>query len=252
MHHSALENIGLTEKESEVYEALLRIGPSTIPLILDAVPYKRGDIYNILTGLEDWELIDIKETDKKRLYIAKHPSKLEEIVKEQEKEVQKQKNTLTEVLGDLKSMYNLSYNKPGIRYYEGEAGVKEVWWDTLNSKTEVYTYGDLETLITKFRKWNDKYVRERKKRDIVKKAITNDSAFNRQFLTKYDKKHTTCRIIKNFPIDFSSTIMQIYDGKISFTSINDKTMIGIILEDPFIYRMKKNLFEYLWETSTRS
>ena len=41
--------------------------------------------------------------------------------------------------------------------------------------------------------------------------------------------------------------MQIYDNKISYLTLSDKEMIGVIIEDKYIYKMHKDLFEYMWK-----
>ena len=41
--------------------------------------------------------------------------------------------------------------------------------------------------------------------------------------------------------------MQIYDNKVSYITLSDKEMIGVIIEDKHIYTMNRDLFDFNWE-----
>jgi hypothetical protein len=43
-----------------------------------------------------------------------------------------------------------------------------------------------------------------------------------------------------------NSVMQIYDGKISYITLSKTSKIGVIIEDKNIYQMHKSLFEYIW------
>ncbi len=246
MHHQALENIGLSEKEAEVYETLLRIGPSAIPAILDAVPYKRGDLYNILTSLEEWDLLDIKEETGKKLYIAKHPNKLEDLVNEQAKEIQRQKNTLGEVLGDLKSMYNLSYNKPGVRFFEGKKGMEEAYNKILDIRETIYSIEDKGDMVEFFGKYVSTYVSTRIKRKIWNKSICPDTnTINDPDPTRYiDSRQLP---VKDFP--FSMDI-KIAGNTVQFATLKEDQAVAFHVTHPIIAENFKVMFNYMWEQAS--
>ena len=73
-----------------------------------------------------------------------------------------------------------------------------------------------------------------------------DTPFARDFLKDYHKQTTDIRLIKQDSSPFHS-VMQIYDNKISYITLSDKEMIGVIIEDPHIFEMHKYLFEYSWD-----
>jgi hypothetical protein len=43
-----------------------------------------------------------------------------------------------------------------------------------------------------------------------------------------------------------NSVMQIYEGKVSYITLSDKGMIGVIIQDSNIYQMHKSIFEYVW------
>lgn len=228
---NTLVELGLGQNEAIMYEILLKNPNASIPVLSKASQFSRTMLYYVLNNLIAMELANSSKTGKKTVYNSAPPEKLEEFVADQQKELDRQKNALKGIIPDLGSIYRLSHKKPGLRFFEGISGVREVWWDSLSSKTEIYTYGDLELLATKFSDLNSKFVKERVKRNIVKKAITNDSPFNRDFLNKYDRTFTFTRLISGYSVDFSSTIMNIYDGKVSYTTLVGDSTIGVIISD---------------------
>jgi len=249
MYEQSLTQAGLYWEQAQIYEVLIKNGPLEAGKIAKKTGITRSLVYKILEELTEKGLVIKDETSQKvTIFKPEHPLKLQEL---QEKMAQKAKNSqiaLDTALPYLSSEFALLTDKPDIRFYEGKEGIKKVWWNSLTSTTEILTYGDLEILATKFTDLNSAYIKERKKLQIKKRAITNDSKFNREFLEKYDKDFTETKLIKNMPVNFSATIMQIYDNKISYTTLIQDKYIGIIVDNPFIYQMHRQLFEYNWQS----
>jgi len=242
-----LNQVGLSDKESEIYQILLKLGKVPANKILPETDLKRTTVYSILDDLLAKDIITKDDTHKITEFRAKHPYALKEFLEAKVSQIKTAESKLDAVLPDFISLYNTAQNRPGVKFYEGIEGIKKVWWDSLKSKTEIYTLGDLEVLAKKFGNLNKKYFQQRKKINIFKKAITVDSEFNRKFLKTYDTKYTYTKLIKNFPIDFSSTIMEIYDNKISYTTLVGDLYIGVVINDKSIYNMHKTLFEFIWQ-----
>jgi sugar-specific transcriptional regulator TrmB len=248
MNLNILRNIGLSDGEVKIYNTLLEQGELSAGAIIKASGLKRGDCYNKIYALKKKGLIEEFANKNKKYFRVGDPNKIDELINSQFNEIADTRKMVSTIMPEISSLYKLTYHKPNIMLFEGIDGIKKVWWDTLNSKTEIYTYGDLEFLAKRFTKLNAIYLRERIKKNVRKKAITNDSNFNREFLKKYEQKLTVTKLIDKLPVDFSSVIMQIYDNKISYTTLKGTSLIGVIVEDEYIYKMHKSLFEYNWKT----
>lgn len=249
MYQDLLSQTGLTPNQATIYELLLQEGPSKASKISQKSPLKRGLVYKILDELVELKLAKIEEkSGSVALFTAEHPNALRELVKQKEAEVERAKAGIDQLLPQLTSEFNLAIGKPGVKFYEGEDGIKKVWWDSLEQTEEIYTYLDLEAVGKNFTDLNNAYFKEREHRKIPKKAITNASEYNQKFLANYDRVLTKVKLIKNFPADFSAVTMHIYKNKISYTTLSGKAMIGIIIEDELIYKMHKMLFEFNWQT----
>ncbi|MCR4280048.1 MAG: hypothetical protein NUV82_01325 [Candidatus Komeilibacteria bacterium] len=248
MYEDSLSQTGLTEDQAIIYEILLKNGPLRASRVAQKSPLKRALVYKLLNELVEMGLADKEdEPGQVAIFGPLHPTNIEERVEKWENRARNARTDINQVKPLLVSDFNLQSGKPNIRFYEGEEGIKKVWWDTLRAEGEILTYGDLEVLATKFESLNKQYYRERAKRELKKRAITNDSEFNRAFLARYDQSLTETRLIKNFPANFSATIMQIYDNKVSYTTLTEKGMIGLIIDDHHIAAMQKTLFEFNWE-----
>jgi hypothetical protein len=76
--------------------------------------------------------------------------------------------------------------------------------------------------------------------------ITIDSDYIRGRKDEFDKKTTDIHLIdgKQYPF---ATVMQIYDNKVSYITVNPQKMVSIIIEDKHITQMHRTIFEYMWQ-----
>lgn len=247
MYNQILTNFGLSEKEAHIYEILLKTGPITILALTKKAPYKRSDLYNILASLIAWGLLEIVEQNKKKMYLAVHPSKLEDMSLDQEREVQRNKKMLGDILPELTSLYHIGHNKPGIRYFEGKDGFKEALYDTLTAVESIYTFSNTEAVEQYMNDINKMYKKERERRGLHKKILMLDTPGNRERVNhSTPSKYTEIRFMpkKVFPFQ---TAMQIYNNKISYFTLRNDNLISVIIEDPDIYTMHRAFFEYFWD-----
>lgn len=244
-HKELFERVGLDQKESETYEALLSLGKAGVLKLLPKVSLKRGSLYNALDGLKEKGLVVELLENKKKVWQVESPDKLQTVIKTSEQRLKEAEQSLLATLPTLKSSYNLTFNRPNVRFFEGEEGVRQVLADSLTSKTEIVTYADLESIEKYMSKQNEQYVKERTRRGIKKRGIVADTDFNRKFLQKYSNNVTDSRLVKFAPTNFQ-TVMQIYDNTVSYLTLSDESIIGVIIEDKNIYQMHAMLFEQHW------
>ncbi|MBD3360629.1 hypothetical protein GF366_02380 [Candidatus Peregrinibacteria bacterium] len=77
-----LTEIGLSEKETQVYLALLQLEHTTVQWIAKKTNLNRTTIYDILESLQKKGLVRFYVKDKTRYYIAAEPERLTEILEE--------------------------------------------------------------------------------------------------------------------------------------------------------------------------
>ena len=246
MSHDILIQAGLSSEQALVYGVLLKHGTQPARRIAQHANLGRPLVYKLLEQLEDEGLVTKTDPDGGvAVFTPAHPGVLREKVDVQLREAQALQERVASSLGDLVSDYNLMVGKPNVQFYEGEEGMQEVLDDSLYAKEMIYTYVDIESIEKYIPKINERYAKKREKLGIKKQGIVYDTPFNRKFLAEYHTEVTESKFL-TWEKEPTHTVMQIYDGKISYLTLVDQNMIGLIIEDQHIYHMHKSLFEYQW------
>ncbi len=246
MENSILKQLGLDANQILIYEYLLEASASKASIIAKNTPLKRGLVYKTLDELVELQIIEKDDPEGAvSIFTPLHPSALKSLAESKVRQAQNTQNHLDSDIGNLVSMYNLANNKPGIEFYEGLSGIQKVINDTLKSKTTIQTYADMEQIEKYIKKINDEYAARRDRLDLRKKVLLVDSDYTHKLLAGYKKTNLDIRFVKDVP--HFATVMQIYDNKISYVTLSEKKMTGIIIQDKNIYQMHKALFENMWK-----
>ncbi len=246
MNNDILINLGLTQDEATIYTLLLEGGFMPARTVALRASLGRPLTYKILDDLIVKGVVEKKETGGKvALFAPVHPKELEILFEKKKTEVENMKKALDESLGPMISKYNLFIGKPNVQFFEGIEGIKKVAQDSLNSETNICSFIDTEAVFEIYPELNKEYVSRRLKNNVKKKIISMDSPFVREVAKQDDKNITEQRVVKQ-KIHFSTVVM-IYDNKVSFITLDPKRNIGIIIEDPDIYKTNKAIFDYIWD-----
>lgn len=240
-----LTKIGLDEKEAEVYETLLTLGKAGMGKLLNKVSLKRGSAYNAVYGLKARGLVTELEEQGRKVFQVESPDRLAEVLKTNEQSLKEAEQTLVGSLPSLKSAYNMVMHRPNVRFFEGEEGVNAVLEDSLTSQEIIYSYIDNTLANEYFPKINEEYVARRKRLGIKKRMISFDEAYVRAHVDRYRSALTEVRVVPA-PSEHIRAVMQIYDKKVSYLTLQPETLIGVIIEDERIYWMHRVLFELAW------
>ncbi|MDD5396997.1 MAG: helix-turn-helix domain-containing protein [Candidatus Moranbacteria bacterium] len=251
MYTQLLINAGLTQIQAEALDWLIKNGESKAIDIAKNTTLARGVVYKALEELLGLKLVEKIETKNKvARFRAEHPSKIEEFFDEKERKIKKEKREFIESLPDIVSSYNLGSNKPGVKFLEGEDGIRLALFDTLKSTTEIYTFADVQA-VEDLGEINEEYAEKRKKLNIKKKVLVSDTPENRAYFSGYSERHkgtnTEVKFIQKEFYHFK-TSMQIYSNKVSYQTLEKENKIAVIIEDKNIFQMHKLFFEYMWET----
>jgi sugar-specific transcriptional regulator TrmB len=249
MYEQFLTQAGLTANQAAIYEILLKHGSQKAGKIAQQSPLKRGLVYKVLDELVALNLAEKREDQGKVAeFSARHPLKLKELAQQREQQARDAQQTLEGILPSLSSDFNLISSKPGILFFEGDAGIREVAEDSLTAHTEILSYLDIEALETYAHQLNKEYVAKRRKLKKLKKMLVTNTPYNKKYFEKLGPQVTDVRFL-NFPFPSFQTIMQIYDHKISYITLSKTTKIGVIIENASIATMHRAVFEYGWSTA---
>lgn len=245
MNQDILISAGLTKTQAQIYEYLLNNKDAKANTIAKDLKISRGAVYYTLDELVALNLAEkIDKPNQVSLFKAGHPAVLQKLFEQKEKDLTKERSALNSGLPDLVSAYNLSHNKPGIKFYEGEEGIWRVLEDTLTSRTEILTIADVEAVNKYLKEINRQYVDKRNKLGIKKRLIAVDSPYAREHFSR-PGDYTDVKLMKTAINPFNTSI-HIYDNKIAYITMAETYLTGVIINDPHIYSMQKSLFEQIW------
>jgi len=241
-----LEILGLNYTEMKAYTTLLQMGSGTIQEIVHKAGIKRTTTYSVLENLIQKKLVLLVEKGGKREYFAEDPKKIGSLFEAQEKELNKKKQRMLEMLPELSSMYNAHATKPKISFYEGEEAIKSAFDETLElpAGSEILSYTNSEELTAKYmHEFILDYMEKRTLKKISNRAIAEDSPFVRK-VQKKDKAQLRDMILVNSQKYPCADRINIYGDKVSIISFKNKLVLT--MESESVAKTFGSLFELAW------
>lgn len=249
MYEKTLTQLGLGEKEALVYETLLRLGKAGMGRLIQELPFKRANTYNLVADLTAKGLLTETEERGKKVFIAENPGKLHDLLEARQHELKHAHQSLEAILPDLRSVYALALNKPGVRFYEGIEGIKLVLEDTLvnNPGKTIDAFSDVAGYARYLRDWNTRhYAPKRKRLGIRERVIIPDNKEALAYMEGYQASEVTDILFldhRQYPF---TTEVNIYNSKVSFVTFSEKTHIGVIIENDAIFQTLSSIFAFCW------
>ena len=140
-----LVKFGLSEKEAQIYLALLELGPSSVSEIAKRAKVSRTNTYHLLNSLTAQGLVNSHEKLSKVIFSAENPERIIQMLKNKADKYNRLLQEAEDLMPELKPIYNQKDGKLRIRFYEGVEGVISAYEDTLTAKTEIWGYALLRT-----------------------------------------------------------------------------------------------------------
>lgn len=123
---TAIEDLGLSEKEAKVYVANLMLGPATVQQIADQANIKRVTTYVILESLAGLGLVSQSNQGKKTYFTAEDPISLRRLLQKKEQQVTDQKASFEHILPELQGLKNLPAESPSVHFYDTAEGIRSI------------------------------------------------------------------------------------------------------------------------------
>lgn len=243
INESKLQLLGLTEKEATVYIKALGLGQFSVADIATKSGLKRPTCYLILDELVKRGFISVVPHTKTLVYIAENPDVL---IKQAEQNL-----LLAKQLGiELQSVYKKDNERPVIKFYSGQKGIRNIYEDVLKSKSmELYYVGSSKDLVEMVgEEYMKDHVRRRvlkgmrvisirmRDREIDKEIFTNSKDFLREI--RYAPKEL-----------YVPDTVFIYGNKIAIISTK-KGSFGLMMESDEVSQTVLCLFKALWQISS--
>lgn len=238
----SLISLGLSEKESAVYIALLELGRSTVSKISRSADVNRATGYVILDSLVNKGLAQISGKEPKQEYTAESPDRLTVLFRKRKEEADRNAAQAESLALELKSIQKIE-DRPQVKFYEGVEGVQQVYEDTLTSKETIRAFASVEDVHSLFKNYFPKYYQRRAGKGISIRAVFPDTpeSIERSKLDKEEARESI--LVPKEKYKFHPEI-NIYDNKVMVASWREK--LGIIIESAEIADAMKKVFELAW------
>jgi len=250
----SLERLGLAEKESAVYLALLQLGQAPVQTIAKRAKIVRPTTYVVLESLIKKGLVRKGLIGKKTVFISSPPEDLEGIIRRRERQAREQRDNLQKLLPELRAIYALSEERPSIRLFEGKEGLKNLQREFIEVSNEPVLGLEADDMIeTLFPPESDEYEED------VRGVRVKSGIYSRNIYTsskgRYRKKEDDIKALREsryippekLPITASFTV---HGPLLSIVSFRKK-IIGVLIEHQDIADSFKSVFEAAWEAAAK-
>ena len=223
-----LKQLGLTDNEIKVYQALIDLGPSLAGRISRQSGLHRRTVYDTTEMLIKKGLIGYILENNRRLFHPVSPDRLLEMVDER-------RALIEPVVLKLKERFSQDKEEQSTNFYKGKNGLRTVLEDQLNYP-EILILGATPKAYDVLKFYLDWYDKKRKKRKVKFKIITSHRDFKKIPLTE----------IRYLPKKYENLVsVNVYGDKVAII-LWSKNPMAIVIKNPEISKGYKKHFEVMW------
>ncbi len=244
MDVTLFKKLGFSDKDMEVYLALLRLGPSSVRKLAEMSQLNRGTVYESLKWLQNEGLVDLYEKQSKQLFVAENPTRLQDMVTERAGDLKEAEKKVREAIPELQSIYDRGGDQPVARYF-GPEEIGKILEDVLKvceeqheSVYRVYSAaGVREHLYEQFPSFSDARIAK----NITVRVIALGEGGELRGLDERKWLSVTTAV---------PTFIIIFPGKTAYISLDAKhEPVGVVIENRGVYETQKAIFDHVWGVS---
>lgn len=214
--------LGLTDLSRKIYLYLIYNKPSKARELSIEFSTPKTTILERLYELESLGLVIKVKTKNSFLFEAGNPSTIRSLITRKEREIEHAKNKSTSDINKLEKIFS-PRSLPNIEFYEGIEGIKKMYLSTLNSQSDILTYGSLDTEARYLGNFAFDYWNLRANARIKTISVVPYDSKNINLSTQTDNKHLrTCFFYKS--VIQENVVVLVQDNAVYF--VNTKTEIG--------------------------
>ncbi len=234
---------GLSQKEAEVYIALVRYGGNRAATLCKTVKINRTLVYAILESLVQKGFVEKIIRNSKAYYVANDPQLF----------VQNATTQLKQSKFLLQSLHNIQLTKslPVIRTFQGISGIKQMidlfLDEAKQAGSDLLQMGQEIQFVVQYPEVITAFVEKRVKNKISLKLICNRFPHFEKYISPEINKRVLreVKVVEKGELDVDCTTY-IYGDSMVVVSLADE-MQGYILKSNNIAGLQRKMFYLLWE-----
>lgn len=138
MNTETLCKIGFTTAQAKAYIYLVRAGSLTPPELAVKIKESRSNTYKILDRLVEMGVVRKSTEHKRATYLPENPVSLESAAKKNRDDALLREQQIKDAMPLLLSYFYTHSEQPGVRFFQGKDGVREVFNDMLRTGQTIY------------------------------------------------------------------------------------------------------------------
>jgi len=230
-----LQELNISNKEVEVYLALLISGSHGATAIAKKAKLNRVTTYHLLRSLQERGLVSYTIKSGVKYFQAVDPKAIYRILKEKEER-------FMDILPQLESMKESILEHPKVEVFEGKEGLKSIMDDWINTKQDIIGIGS-EALDETIGFYFPHFIKRRVKENIKIRIMFQKSKYAQQMRKKDRSELRETKIIKCGNL---TTGVYVYGNRASFLTFIKEQPLGLVIEDKSIVNTIKAMLELLW------
>lgn len=238
---------------ADLYLALQVYGPQTISELSRSAGVERTRIYRLLDTMADLQLCETEAHYKRSVIKSAPADNLQILIAQREQELHELQDELGEVRKAIENSRAMSTAETRVQFYKGESGLRQMFWNESNSKTEnvsiLFESMQAHTRKVFFERWVEKCnERNMKFRSIVGDHFLDSlqtwySAHQNERLDNWEGRYIPPTVL---PITHS---ILVYDDVISYYNWKAGEIFGIEVFNQELADTQRHFFEMLWVQS---
>ena len=234
-----LVDLGLSEKQAQIYYASLVLGPTTALKLASAAGLKRATVYSVIDSLCQEGLMSVETKGLKRRFVAEAPERLESLLEHR-------RRSLAEVMPELSALHLDRGDSDLIRHHQGLAAVKGVYEQLLKDarpRDEYLVISDQTRWLEQDPAYFERFSQRRADKRINARLLLEDSPASREH--------------KRYQRNFNNEVKLLPPGvrlEINLVLIPSRVVIqklvppvmAFVIENRSVVQLHREMFHIIW------
>jgi len=246
--YTSLKELGLGDLEADLYVISLKLGPAQISEISKHLGISRPNVYKVIKSLETHGLVRFSEKEKyARNFMVEPPSSVLEALRKKKNQLSKIDEGFVLDLPDLMAFYHQGEGTTKIKVLKGKEQYVKIFNQSVEEENKEIQFCGSSGDFIEFVSWDieNNWIRKRLKKNVFIKVLTIPSGTADALKKRDGREKRETRILK-VANPFRSSFM-LYANKMIIWQ--PEAPLAVIVEDVYIVKMMKELFEVLWKVS---
>lgn len=251
--HSALESLGLSQKEIDAYLLLLQMGTSAASILGRRLKIPPSTAQYTCQQLTKKGLVRMVQRSNTYLFSAEPPRKLMALVAEERSKIESKEKMVEEMVTELEKVMNPNPVMPKVRFFEGYEGVIDAYEELIEDiegEIEVQCYVQPLELTPQHKR--HKALIDRIQKTFVGKRVHTRillpvSAQSLGYLKDEKKNLEEHRFVPDETFNCMPSEVILCKDKMYCLSSHGNFMFATIVQNEGIVAMQKGLFEMAWK-----